>query len=352
MAASVLTAKSGTVFLIDEPELHLHRAIIEPFLSALFKRRNDCVFIISTHEIALPIANPNARVLMVRSCKWNGDTASAWDLQVLEPNTDLPEELRRDILGSRRQILFVEGASSSLDLPLYCSLFPRISVVPKGSCTDILRAVSGLQASYSYHHCNVYGLIDKDDRTRDEIRELANRNIFALDVCSAESIYYCSDAIDAVARRQADSLGLDASEMVSLMKQKTLEYLNQESLAQRMAARRCHRRLRDRLLSLVPRWNDLIIGDGQSRRIVVSDESPYPDELHRFKELVRRRDLDNLVARYPLRESRMFPTIANTLRCKNKRDYERIVVSRIRNDDVLAEKLKSRIGALSNKLGT
>ena len=63
MAANVVTAKPATVFLIDEPERHLHRAIIEPFLSALFNQRKDCSFVVSTHEIALPVANPDARIL-------------------------------------------------------------------------------------------------------------------------------------------------------------------------------------------------------------------------------------------------------------------------------------------------
>ena len=36
IAATVLVADPGTLFLIDEPERHLHRSIIEPFLSALF----------------------------------------------------------------------------------------------------------------------------------------------------------------------------------------------------------------------------------------------------------------------------------------------------------------------------
>ena len=101
IAATVLTVESETVLLIDEPERHLHRSIIEPFLSALFQRRQDCAFIISTHEIALPAANPEARVLMVRSCEWNGDTAKAWDVEILEANTNLPAELRRDILAAR-----------------------------------------------------------------------------------------------------------------------------------------------------------------------------------------------------------------------------------------------------------
>ena len=44
IAATVLTVEPGTVLLIDEPERHLHRSIIEPFLSALFECRWDCCF--------------------------------------------------------------------------------------------------------------------------------------------------------------------------------------------------------------------------------------------------------------------------------------------------------------------
>ena len=134
IAAHVLTVEPGTVLLIDEPERHLHLSIIEPFLSALFRKRTDCAFVISTHEITLPLANPEARVFMVRSCKWNGDKPIAWDIQVLEKNVDLPEDLKRAILGSRKRILFVEGDSHSLDLPLYNALFPNLSVAPKGKC--------------------------------------------------------------------------------------------------------------------------------------------------------------------------------------------------------------------------
>ncbi len=132
MAATVLTVEPGTVLLIDEPERHLHRAIIEPFLSALFNQRKDCTFVVSTHEIALPVANPDARILMVRSCTWEDATAKAWNVEVLKPNTELPEELKLAILGARERLLFIEGGSSSLDLPLYNALFPRLSVVPKG----------------------------------------------------------------------------------------------------------------------------------------------------------------------------------------------------------------------------
>ena len=74
MAATVLTVESGTTLLIDEPERHLHRAIIAPFLSALFEQRPDCSFVVSTHELFLPVENANAQVLMTRSCTWAGDS--------------------------------------------------------------------------------------------------------------------------------------------------------------------------------------------------------------------------------------------------------------------------------------
>ena len=208
IAATVLTVEPETVSLIDEPERHLHRSIIEPFLSALFQRRQDCAFIISTHEIALPTANPEARVLMVRSCEWSGDAGKAWDVEILEANTNLPEELRRDILGARRRILFVEGTTNGLDLPLYDALFTGLSVVPKGSCSDVQRAVSGLRSAQDLHHVEAFGLIDKDDRSTSEIEHLAKNGIFALDVRSVEALYYCSDAIAAVAGRPSGVPGV------------------------------------------------------------------------------------------------------------------------------------------------
>ena len=113
IAATVLTVEPETIVLIDEPERHLHRSIIETVsCQRCLSGVGTAFFIVSTHEIALPAANPSARVLMVRSCAWNGNTAKAWDVEVLESNADMPEGLRLDILGARRKILFVEGSIS------------------------------------------------------------------------------------------------------------------------------------------------------------------------------------------------------------------------------------------------
>ncbi len=217
------------------------------------------------HQIALPDANPEAGVLMVRSCEWNGNTAKAWDVEILEANTNLPEDLMRDILGARQRIFFVEGTINGLDLPLYDALFPGLSVVTKGSCSDVQRAVSGLRSTQDLHHVEAFGLIDKDDQPANEIERLAKNGIFALGVRSVEALYYCSDAIAAVAGGQAESLGSNGDELVKLAKTKALDVLKQSGLAERMAARRCELTVRNSMLSQLPNWKELIKTDAASK---------------------------------------------------------------------------------------
>ena len=72
IASEVLTAKAGTLVIIDEPERHLHRSIISPLLKMLFDKRRDCAFIISTHEFMLPVETPKASTLLIRSSEYQG----------------------------------------------------------------------------------------------------------------------------------------------------------------------------------------------------------------------------------------------------------------------------------------
>ena len=348
IAATVLTVDPGTMLLIDEPERHLHRSIIEPFLSALFARRTDCPFVVSTHEIALPVANPKASVLMVRSCQWNGTEAGAWDVELLEPNNVLPDDLKRAILGSRKKILFVEGKDTarSLDLPLYHALFPGVSVVPKGSCTDVEKAVKGMRGSQDLHHVEAFGLIDRDNRDEEKVKQLAEDGVFPLDVYSVESLYYCSDAIATVARRQAESLRCNADQMIESATQKALNILKQDDLAERMAAWRCEGLVRDAILHQIPDWECI----QANATFDISVASPYQAELIRFKKLVADRKLDELVARYPLSKSSVLSAIAEALKLTGKDTYEQTLLSRIQDDEALAEKLRKRIEPLARRL--
>lgn len=348
IAANALTVDPGTVLLIDEPERHLHRSIIEPFLSALFSLRADCPFMVSTHEIELPIANPGARAMMIRSCRWRGDRAIAWDIEMLEEGSNLPDDLKRSILGSRRRILFVEGEPHKLDKPLYEALFPYVSVIPKGSSNDVIAAVRGLRNSSGHHHVEAFGLIDKDFRSAAQIANLSHECIFALDVYSAESLYYCLDAIDAVARHQAESYGFDAGELRKSAKREALHILNQDSsLAERMAARRSERIVRDHVLEQLPDWKSIHKADTPKVRIEI--DSPYTDELSKYNALVADENVDEIIAKYPIRESSLPNAIVRALKI-SRDQYERLLPRLVNNDTRLAEKMKQRIRPLADIL--
>jgi ABC-type cobalamin/Fe3+-siderophores transport system ATPase subunit len=83
IAANVLTAKAGTLILLDEPERHLHRSIISPLLTQLFKKRLDYAFVVSTHDVLLPLDNPGARTLLIRGCTYSKTYVAAWDANLV-----------------------------------------------------------------------------------------------------------------------------------------------------------------------------------------------------------------------------------------------------------------------------
>ncbi|MDE0629628.1 MAG: AAA family ATPase [Bryobacterales bacterium] len=344
LAANVLTADKGTVFVIDEPERHLHRAIIEPFLSAVFSRRPDCSFVIATHEIALPAVDPSCSVLMVRSCGWRGDLATEWDVDILPSDSPLPEDLRYAILGSRRRLLFVEGTPKSLDCRLYGALFPTVSVIPVGTARDVQDTVKGLRETADVHGIRAFGAIDGDDRPTASIKKLARDGVFVLDTLCVEGLYYCSEAIAAVSSHQAHALGLDDAEINASARHRALRVLSDDHLAIRMAARRSERIVRTRVLSELPSWKSIQSNPDEDISVTVS--SPVQDEIRHYCGMVSDGDLDGLVGRYSIRESGAFDCIAEELHCRSRSDYCRMVVSQVRRSDSLRAKLRSRMDTL------
>jgi ABC-type cobalamin/Fe3+-siderophores transport system ATPase subunit len=136
ICADVLTAQPSTLIILDEPERHLHRSIISPLLSSLFQKRKDCAFVISTHDITLPIDHVSSSTLLIRGCDCTNKHQVIWDADFLAASNVIPDEIKKDILGSKRDLLFVEGKVESLDKQVYQLIYPTVSVIPLGSCTQ------------------------------------------------------------------------------------------------------------------------------------------------------------------------------------------------------------------------
>lgn len=348
LGATVLTVEPGTLLLIDEPERHLHRSIMEPFLTALFASRDDCPFIVSTHELSLPLAAPDAKVLLPRSCKWKSETPVSWDIDVLRAGSTLPADLKQSVLGSRKIILFVEGEIESLDAPIYGLLLPDTTVVPKGSCNNVIRAVEGLHAAEDLHWVSSYGLIDRDDRTDDEIKALQDRSIYALTVHSAEAIYFSNQAMRRLANRQAETLGRKPDELLNAAIKSALEILADEETMLRLCARRCERSIQGKILSQLPNWRDIQACDYLNFNVPV--KPPYEQEIENYREAHRGDNLAQLISRYPVRETSALNEIAIKLEFKGTAKYEQAVLAMAVANAEFREELRAFVKPLADAI--
>ena len=266
LIAEVISAKPSVLFLIDEPELHLHRLIVVPLITILIRSRPDCAFIVSTHELDLPKSIAESRLCIMRSVTWKSDgEVEHWDFDVVDRTDDLPEGLVTDILGSRRRVLFTEGAASSLDVPMYSVLFPKVSIRPKASCKGVQHAVIGIGSTTGLHHTEAFGLIDNDGMPEQAIVDLQAQNVYPLPLFSVESLYYDADVLTAVAVRQAMTHEADEQKQADLSAALVADVLAKgmaaaakPQVAEHLAGRLAERQMRDALLEQLPKRDQLI----------------------------------------------------------------------------------------------
>ena len=346
IAASVLTANEGVLILIDEPERHLHRSIISPLLTQLFAQRPDCAFIVSTHEILLPLDDPGARTLLMRGCTYSGTTIGAYDVDLVGADSEIDEALKKDILGARRKLLFVEGTEASLDKPLYSLLFPSVSVIPKSSFRDVENAVRGIRGAGEFHWVQAFGIIDSDARKQDEIAQLKSYGVHAIAVFSVESIYYHPDIQRRVATRHANSIGGNAETHLAEAKAAALSAISPH--IQRLSERIAEKTVREKVFGQLPRREDIVAGTAINLTIDVA--SVVGDERARLQQLVSSEDILAIVTRYPVRETPALVEISRKLGFQNQKQYEGAVLKLLTDDGEALGFARSLFGTLANDI--
>lgn len=213
LAAQVLCVPRNKILIMDEPEIHLHRSIMNRLWKSLENSRPDCLFLYLTHDTQFAAGHGCADIIWVKEYDGNN-----WKLERLESN-DLPEELLLDILGSRRNVLFVEGERNSYDTQLYTELYPNYYIVPCGSCTQVIARTKAFRSCPTLHEFKVYGLIDRDYRSDHEIEKYETENIFTLKVAEVENLFIVEELI----RLMAAHMGKDAEEVFADVKNYVVE---------------------------------------------------------------------------------------------------------------------------------
>lgn len=321
IAGEVLTAPPGTLIIIDEPERHLHRSIISPLLTQLFDRRPDCAFVISTHDHDLPVENPQARTLLVRSCNFSGQHAQTWEADELAANAPLDDILKRDLLGARRKILFVEGTETSLDKPLYSLIFPQVSVIPKGSCREVEQAVAGVTAGEQFHWLRALGIVDSDGYDAATIAAKVAHGVYAVPYYSVEAIYFHPRLIEMVARAQAGVSGDDAQALIDAALAAGINEVRAD--AHRLCSKAVKKAVANEITNQLPDGDEYL--NGVNIQINVDSAALMAQRQQELSAALDQGNWEAVLAFCPIRECGARNQIARALNFRSVADYQKAV---------------------------
>jgi hypothetical protein len=189
-----MAARRDSIVIVDEPELHLHRAVQGRLWDAIEAERPDCLFVYLTHDLDFAATRANATKVWVR-----GYDETQWDWHVLEANDSIPERLLFEILGSRKPVLFVEGERESLDSFIMSKAYPEFTVTPCGSAAAVIHTTQSFGAQKALHHLRCHGIIDRDFRSAEEVEYLEKRNVSCLTFSEIENVFLDGQVLRSVA---------------------------------------------------------------------------------------------------------------------------------------------------------
>ncbi len=178
---------SKFIFLVDEPELYLNESRAVEFWEEIEGYFPEAVFLHATHNIVFATRPKVSRTfLMGMDSK----------IEILMPETPLPYTIVREMVGARVQILRSSNpivfCEDILLRSVASALLPKdkYELVLLAGHETVVAAARNEDKSWAkirsaFLNC---GIIDRDSRDDDDVRNLESRNIFCFPLFEAESL--------------------------------------------------------------------------------------------------------------------------------------------------------------------
>ncbi len=192
LVGRIMQAPENGIIIVDEPEIYLHRTVVNKLWDRLELERKDCVFVYMTHDLHFATSRVGVKS-WIKSYKY----PSSWDIQVIDEK-DIPEQLLLELLGSCKKILFCEGNSTtSLDKKIFDVLFPDFIIYPLESCKEVISYTKAYNAIQNAN-TKAYGLVDNDFRTKEEISSLKSQQIYTYHVAEIENLFLVAEFLEGI----------------------------------------------------------------------------------------------------------------------------------------------------------
>ncbi len=183
LIAQVLQAPKNGFIVVDEPEMYLHKTILKKLWDLLETERADCIFIYLTHDLDFATSRTTAKKIWIKSFTH----PDKWEIEDI-PTDTIPETLLFELLGSRKNILFCEGNKGSIDERVYSILFPELTIMPVGSCFDVINHTKAFNKLQNVN-TKALGLIDSDHHDASRLEKLIEKQIYSFTVAEVENLF-------------------------------------------------------------------------------------------------------------------------------------------------------------------
>lgn len=218
LVGQAMCAPEASLFIVDEPEIHLHKAIQARLWDAIEAERSDCTFLYITHDLEFAASRSTARMVWVKD--YDGKN---WTWKEIAAVDGIPTELTLEILGSRKPVLFVEGTRDSIDTQLYRRIYPDFHVIARDGCQQVIETTIALRRSGGFHADQAFGIVDRDFRADEAIAGLRRDGIYSTPVAEAENAM----CLPCIVKAAAKHLKRDASEVLAAAKEEAFKRLTQ-----------------------------------------------------------------------------------------------------------------------------
>lgn len=343
MLGQVLVAEPDSVLIFDEPELHVHRAILSRLWDEAEVARPDCAFLVITHDLEFAASRPGQKFIIRRY-----QTPDAWEVEPVPDDTGFSEEIATLILGSRKPILFVEGAGSSLDCAIYRACYPDWTVLPRGACENVIHAVATMRHNSNLTRITCSGIVDADDYSDEDKRRLSDLGVAVLPVSEIENLFLLPDIATAILKDE-NFQNAEIRDKINSFQDEVIAEVNRAGSIDDAVLRYCRRRI-DRALKKIDfrdaKTPEELAKYYSERTAELGVVAVAKEARARIKEAVEKRDLPALLANFD--NKALLALAAKHLKSTSKVAFESWITRAMRNPK--ADNFKSAVSEVLPKV--
>lgn len=325
LIGQTLTAAPSSLIIFDEPELHIHRAIMSRLWDELAAARPDCGMVFISHDLEF-VASRDGQKYVLRNYSPN----DGWTIDDVPSDTGFSEEINTLILGSRKPVLFVEGQLGSLDRAIYRACYSGWTIIPRGSCEEVLHAVVTMRANASLTRVTCAGIVDADAYSAEDILSLSAKGVGVLPVSEIENLFLLPDVARAIAEFEGFR-GEDLEKKLESIKDAIFNFAaddkNQLNVVMRYARRRIDRTLKRVDLSGAVTVEDLV-GEYNSKASALDVKSIAQLASDSISNAIAQRDAAELLRWF---DNKGLLNIAGKLKGTTASNFEQWIVRAISN---------------------